>query len=121
MAGALCRFWHTRGYLSEGRRYLEAVASSSAVPTTVRAKALDGLGWIAEPQGDYERAREAYEESLELYRSSNDKRGVANMLGDLGSLALDRGDYEVATSLLEESLTLHRELGSKRRGCWCTQ
>jgi predicted ATPase/DNA-binding SARP family transcriptional activator/DNA-binding CsgD family transcriptional regulator len=114
MAGALCRFWHTRGYLSEGRRYLEeAVARSDVVPATVRAKALDGLGWIAEPQGDYERARVAYEESLELYRSSNDKRGVANALGDLGSLALDRGDYTRATSLLEESLTLHRELGSK--------
>jgi predicted ATPase/DNA-binding SARP family transcriptional activator len=57
LAGALCWFWHTRGYLSEGRRYLEAVANSAAVPPTVRAKALDGLGWIAEPQGDYERAR----------------------------------------------------------------
>ena len=113
MAGALCLFWYTRGYLSEGRRYLEAVASSAAVPATVRAKALDGLGWIAEPQGDYERARVAYEESLTLYRSSSDKRGVANTLGDLGSLALDRGDYEEATSLLEESLTLHRELGSR--------
>jgi predicted ATPase/DNA-binding SARP family transcriptional activator/DNA-binding CsgD family transcriptional regulator len=113
LAAALCRFWHTRDYLSEGRRYLEAVASSVAVPATVRAKALDGLGWIAEPQGDYERARVAYEESLKLYRSSNDKTGVANALGDLGSLALDRGDYEEATSLLEESLTLHRELGSK--------
>ncbi len=113
MAGALSLFWYTRGYLGEGRRYLEAVAGSAAVPTIVRAKALDGLGWIAEPQGDYERARVAYEESLELYRSSNDTRGVANVLGDLGSLALDRGDYEEATSLLEESLTLHRELGSK--------
>ena len=114
MAGALCRFWHTRGYLSEGRRYLEeAVARSHVVPATVRAKALEGLGWIAEPQGDYERARVAYEKSLELYRSSKDKRGVANALGDLGSLALDQGDYARATSLLEESLTLHRELGSK--------
>src|SRR5215203_5627364 len=113
LAGALCRFWHTRGFLSEGRRYLEAVARSDVVPATLRAKALDALGWIAEPQGDYERARAAYEESLELYRSSNDKTGVANVLGDLGSLALDRGDYEEATSLLEESLTLHRELGSK--------
>jgi DNA-binding CsgD family transcriptional regulator/Flp pilus assembly protein TadD len=113
MVGALCLFWYTRGYLSEGRRYLEAVAMSDVIPATLRAKALDGLGWIAEPQGDYERARAAYEESLELYRSSNDKTGVANVLGDLGSLALDRGDYEEATSLLEESLTLHRELGSK--------
>ena len=113
MAGALRLFWYTRGYLSEGRTYLEAVAKSDAIPATLRAKALDGLGWIAEPQGDYERARVAYEESLQLYRSSNDKMGVANTLGDLGSLALDRGDYEQASSLLEESLTLHRELGSK--------
>jgi DNA-binding CsgD family transcriptional regulator/tetratricopeptide (TPR) repeat protein len=111
MAGALSLFWYTRGYLSEGRTYLEAVASSDMVPPTARARALDGLGWIAEPQGDYERARVAYKESLRLYRRSNDKRGVANALGDLGSLALDRGDYEQATSLLEESLALHRELG----------
>jgi len=113
MASALCLFWYTRGYLSEGRRYLEMVARSDVVPAIVRAKALDGLGWIAEPQGDFGRARVAYEESLELYRNFNDKRGVANALGDLGSLALDRGDYEQATSLLTESLTLHRELGSK--------
>jgi predicted ATPase/DNA-binding SARP family transcriptional activator/DNA-binding CsgD family transcriptional regulator/Flp pilus assembly protein TadD len=113
IAGALCLFWYTRRYLSEGRTYLEAVAKREVVPATVRAKALDGLGWIAEPQGDYERARVAYQESLKLYRSSNDKRGVANALGDLGSLALDQGDYEQATSLLEESLRLHRELGSR--------
>jgi non-specific serine/threonine protein kinase len=113
MAGALCLFWYTRGYLSEGRTYLEAVARSDVVPASMRAKALDGLGWIAEPQGDYERARTAYEESLELYRGSHDKKGVANALGDLGSLALDRGDYERATSLLQQSMTLHRELGSR--------
>jgi predicted ATPase/DNA-binding SARP family transcriptional activator/DNA-binding CsgD family transcriptional regulator/Flp pilus assembly protein TadD len=113
MAGALCLFWYTRGYLNEGRTYLEAVARSDVVPASVRAKVLDGLGWIAEPQGDYERARLAYQESLKLYRTSNDMTGVANALGDLGSLALDRGDYEQATSLLEQSLTLHRELESR--------
>jgi predicted ATPase/DNA-binding SARP family transcriptional activator/DNA-binding CsgD family transcriptional regulator len=113
IASALSLFWYTRGNLSEGRTYLEAVARSGVAPATVRAKALDGLGWIAEPQGDYERARTAYEESLKLYRRFGDKTGVANALGDLGSLALDQGDYEQATSLLEESLTLHRELGSR--------
>ena len=111
LAGALSLFWYTRGYLSEGRSYLEAVVRGHSVPETARARALDGLGWIAEPQGDYERARLAYEESLGLYRKAGDRRGVANALGDLGSLALDRGDYERATSLLEESLALYRELG----------
>ena len=113
IACALSLFWYTRDYLSEGRTYLEAAASSDVAPATVRAKALVGLGWIAEPQGDYERASAAYEESLKLYRECDDKRGVANALGDLGSLALDRGDYEQASSLLEESLRLHRELGSR--------
>jgi predicted ATPase/DNA-binding SARP family transcriptional activator/DNA-binding CsgD family transcriptional regulator/Flp pilus assembly protein TadD len=113
MAVALCLFWYTRGYLGEGRTYLEAVARSDMVPVTLRARALSGLGWIAKPQGDYERARLAYQESLKFYRMSNDMRGVANALGDLGSLALDRGNYEGATSLLEESLTLHRELESR--------
>jgi DNA-binding CsgD family transcriptional regulator/tetratricopeptide (TPR) repeat protein len=113
MAGALRLFWYTRGYLSEGRTYLEVAARSDTAPATVRANVLTGLGWIAEPQGDYGRARSAYEESLELYRSANDKRGVANALGDLGSLELDRGDYEQAASLLEESLTLHRKLGGR--------
>jgi predicted ATPase/DNA-binding SARP family transcriptional activator/DNA-binding CsgD family transcriptional regulator len=111
LAGALSLFWYTRGYLSEGRSYLEAVVRGHSVPEPTRARALDGLGWIAEPQGDYERARLAYEESLGLYRRAGDRRGVANALGDLGSLALDRGDYERATSLLEESLALYRDLG----------
>jgi predicted ATPase/DNA-binding SARP family transcriptional activator/DNA-binding CsgD family transcriptional regulator len=111
LAGALSLFWYTRGYLSEGRSYLEAAVRGRSVPETARARALDGLGWIAEPQGDYERARLAYEESLGLYRKVGDRRGVANALGDLGSLALDRGEYERATSLLEETLALYRELG----------
>ena len=64
----LCRFWHTRGYLSEGRRYLEAVAKSDVIPVTVRAKALDGLGWIAEPQGVYERARSQRESRLPKFQ-----------------------------------------------------
>jgi predicted ATPase/DNA-binding SARP family transcriptional activator/DNA-binding CsgD family transcriptional regulator len=113
MAVALRLFWFTRGYLGEGRTYLEAVARSDMVPVTLRARALNGLGWVAKPQGDYERAYLAYQESLKFYRMSNDMRGIANALGDLGSLALDRGDYEGATSLLEESLTLYRELESR--------
>lgn len=113
IACALRLFWYTRGYLSEGRTYLEAAARSDVAPATVRAKALVGLGWIAEPQGDYERASAAYEESLKLYRECDDKKGVASALGDLGSLALDQGDYEQAGSLLEESLRLHRELESR--------
>lgn len=37
IACALSLFWYTRGYLSEGRTYLEAAAGSDTVPATVRA------------------------------------------------------------------------------------
>ena len=48
LAGALERFGEVRGYLSEGRRWLEqALMSSERVPLSVRAKALMAAGWLA--------------------------------------------------------------------------
>jgi predicted ATPase/DNA-binding SARP family transcriptional activator/DNA-binding CsgD family transcriptional regulator len=107
MAGALWRFWYARGYLSEGQRWLEEVlARSGSAPALVQAKAFRGLGWLAEAQGDHERASAAYEKSLRIYRSAADEAGVAASLGGLGSVALSQGDHERATALLEESVTL---------------
>ncbi len=40
LAGCLWRFWHERGYWSEGRRWLEAALERSSTSTASRAKAL---------------------------------------------------------------------------------
>jgi predicted ATPase/DNA-binding SARP family transcriptional activator/DNA-binding CsgD family transcriptional regulator len=116
LGGALWRFWYARGYLSEGRKWLQAVLASGDHPesTSVRARALGGMGWLAELHGDYEPARAAYEESLKLSQKMGDKRNLAASLNSLGSVALSQGDYERARTLLEESLSVFRELGNER-------
>ncbi len=115
LGGALRRWWYVRGHLSEGQRWLEEVlAKNPASVPALRARALEGVGWLAEAQGDYQRTRAAYEESLRLYRMSADKRGVAICLGNLGSVALFVGDHKRATTFLEESLAMLRKYGSER-------
>ena len=65
---ALWRFWLAEGYLSEGRRWLDAIlAGGEQVPERVRA--LEGMGWLAQYQGDIERAKAAYREMLQLLGS----------------------------------------------------
>src|SRR5439155_1274260 len=69
MAGALVRFWSTRGHMTEGRRWLaEALAASGSVSPAVRAKALFAAGYAALGQGDYVDAKSLFEESLTLAR-----------------------------------------------------
>jgi len=79
MAGALQPFWLTRGYWSEGRRWLEeslAMDSGATLAPAVRAKALYGAGILTRFQGDFARARMLLEQSLTVYRALADQTGV---------------------------------------------
>jgi len=111
--GALWRFWNARGYLGEGRRWLEEALAGSD-PALARVKALEGMGWLVQLQGDSERAEATYEEMLKLSRELGDKGNTATALNSLGALALARGDNERAKSLLEENMSVLRELENER-------
>ena len=109
LTGALWRFWYTRGYLSEGRRWLDQAlamvevglpvlhAEAGARPSAdaqmqktsmaVRAKALTGAGGLAYAQADYAPAQTCYEASLALFRELGDRRGIASSTNVLGVLA----------------------------------
>jgi len=116
LVGALQWFWVNYGFVREGRHFVErALVSSEGVAASVRAKALNGAGWLAFWQCEDVRAEGLCAESLQLYRELRDPRGMAFALYLLGLLAATRGDYPVATSLLEESLALAREGGDKVR------
>ena len=109
LAGALTRFWARRGFLSEGRDWMEtAVALYPEAPPAVRAKALHGAGYLGFEQGDYARAQARCEESLRLYRSIGDDFGVALSLNVLGNVARNFGQSDQAVRLLEESVALSR-------------
>ena len=115
IGGAVWRFWNVRGYLSEGRRWLESGLSvGEASPVGVRAGASLGLGYLALMQGAYTHAAESLQRSLSLYREAKDRRGEAYALCFLGWIAADRYELDRAEGLLEESLALSRVAGTAR-------
>jgi predicted ATPase len=111
LGAALRWFWNMGGYYGEGRSWLETtLAKEGGASPQPRVKALEGLAWLANQQGDLARAKVIAEDGLRL--SLEAKLGdvvVADFQNVLGDAARQRGDYERAAELLEESLTLHRK------------
>jgi tetratricopeptide (TPR) repeat protein len=114
LGGALWSFWSMRGYQSAGRRWLEeGLAMDGRGSPEVRAMALAGVGALALDQGDYDRAKEACQEGLELL--ANEAREEAseaklNLLEWLGLVAMEREEHGQATQLFEEILALSRAM-----------
>jgi predicted ATPase/Tfp pilus assembly protein PilF len=79
----------------------------------IKAKALNGAGFLAERQGDKAAARPALEAALALGQATGDRSSVAASLNHLATLAFGVGDYSAARALFEESLVLQRELGNQ--------
>jgi tetratricopeptide (TPR) repeat protein len=113
LEGALSSFWSMRGYESEGRRRLEeALAMDGRVSPGSRAMALAGAGRLASEQGDFDRAREACEEGLELlvHEAGEASEAKLNLLAGLGWVAWQNEELGQASELFEEGLALSREL-----------
>jgi predicted ATPase/class 3 adenylate cyclase/Tfp pilus assembly protein PilF len=114
MAGSLWRYWEIRGYLTEGRAWLEtALAKSSNKPGYWRANGLGGAGHLARQQGDYLYAKALHEQSLDIFRAIGCKLGTARQLNALGEIAHFQGEYVHAFELHEESLSIRKEIGDK--------
>jgi len=111
---ALWRFWLTRGYLHEGRRWLDTFLGQVNGPTTMRARMLEGASVLACRQKDYERASVLATEALELGRMLNNQETMASAYISLAEIAYMRGKSENATALFEKSLNIRRTLGDKR-------
>jgi predicted ATPase len=122
VGAALRWFWYMEGYYREGRRWLEAALDKErgVAAAEARARALEGVGWLAAGQGDLDRAQAAAKEGLRLSTEAGLGDVVAadlqNVLGE--AVARRRGDYEWATELLTESLALHRKAGDIRGVAW---
>jgi predicted ATPase/serine/threonine protein kinase/DNA-binding CsgD family transcriptional regulator len=112
---ALWWFWQTRGYWSEGRRWLKAVLTlpGTAERTVMRARVLSAAGGLAAVQGDEAEARLLLSESVALFRELADDGGLVLPLATLGEVMIRQGDPTTGALLMEESITLCRKLGLK--------
>lgn len=115
LAGSLVVFWRYRGHFREGRGWLEAaLALGDAAAPAERAKAVWGLGYLKLFGLELSGVATLVEESLGIFRTLEDRGGVARSVMLLGWETLQRGDRS-AYKLLEESAELARELGDD----WC--
>ena len=120
LGAALRWFWNMGGYYGEGRRWLEAtLAKDGRASAEARAKALEGLGWLASRQGDLDRTEESAKEGLKLSDEAGLGEVVAADFQDLlGDAARHRGDYERAAEMLEQSLAVHRAAKDTKGVAW---
>jgi predicted ATPase/transcriptional regulator with XRE-family HTH domain len=112
LAGAVSFFWLEHCHFAEGRHWLTTILSAGwNMPPARRAKAFNEAGRLARAQGDYAEAVRLHHESLALYRTLGDQRGVASALTTIQSALLFLGDYVRAAALMTESLALYRQHG----------
>lgn len=113
MAGTLYRFWDRRDHFQEGRSWLELASTANDISPSVRAKALNGAGILADKQGDYLAARAFLEQSLELYTTLNRPDGIARASNNLGNVLDSQGRYQEAQSCYEEAVRIWERLNSR--------
>jgi non-specific serine/threonine protein kinase len=114
LAQALWGFWLSRGYLSEGQAFFEAVlALETADVPGERLPFLEAAGMLALARHDFRLAVGHYTESLMLYRQTGDLHGVAKAMNSLGNIALQQRDLPAARSRYRESLAIRRRIGDR--------
>jgi predicted ATPase/DNA-binding NarL/FixJ family response regulator len=110
LTGALADFWAVRGYLREGRRWLEeARALGAAAAPLLRTNALAGAATLAIALGDYLSARAVLREALALAEQLRDPALTGRVLSRLGTVTALLGDATEAQAVLERSVVLSRE------------
>jgi tetratricopeptide (TPR) repeat protein len=111
LSAALAWFWWLHGHLSEACSWAEQVlARRSQMPAPVLAKALFEY---AQFYNRVEVGNALLDESLSLYRTLGDQRGIARGLVGLGVARYFNGDDATACAPLEEGLALSRRIGYK--------
>jgi predicted ATPase/DNA-binding XRE family transcriptional regulator len=112
LAGACGWFWESRGYLSEGRGWLErALERRAGASPTARARANFWCGALASSQMDLGSAIGYFEEAAGLYREVGDRAGLGSALVCLGRVTYLAGKHQRGRELCEQGLALFRQWG----------
>ena len=112
MRASVWRFWFQRGYLREGRAWLEQLTGLQPdVISDGRAKAYTALGGLAFWLDDADATESAYETALRLYVGLGDREGEAETMYNLAYVPVMRGDFELSRERFQKSLAIARDVG----------
>ena len=122
IVGATHLFWTAGGYSAEGFRWTQKtldLVEKTPIPPGVtieqrqvaRARALCGLTRLYLSRGDNANAKRVAEESVALYRQSQDRRGLSFALVMLAYPLEFLGELVQAEAILQESYSIARAEG----------
>lgn len=117
LMASLWRFNEIRGYLNEGREraaQVLAIAGTERLPA-LRSKALSGAGMLAYRQGDFDAAKQLFEDSLKIEEALGNQEGISDALNDLGNVSRMNGDYLRARELYVRTLAIEEQSGNRRK------
>ncbi|MEO6350532.1 MAG: tetratricopeptide repeat protein [Candidatus Limnocylindrales bacterium] len=115
LVAGLWRFWEIRGYLVEGRQWIEQILGATDGNTSLlRADVLTGAGILAAAQGDHTAAVRLHAESLAAHRKIGDRQSINYALHNLANATLHEGDHARARELYEEVVATGRSGGDRR-------
>jgi predicted ATPase/class 3 adenylate cyclase len=116
LATSLPALWFRGGILSlqEGVGWMDRIFEQrSALTEPERARALSLYGRMRQIGGDNSPEVVALlEESLALYRTLGNARGVARALMNLGNLKRRHGELDEAEAMFRQALALYKEIGA---------
>ena len=104
------RFWHIRGYLTEGRHWIEAALPSAQGTIEERASLLRWAGTFAARQGDYDAALNYFGEGSDRLAGQGDPMLRASILNGIGNVYAGKNEYSPARSAMEESAAIYRQV-----------
>jgi predicted ATPase/DNA-binding CsgD family transcriptional regulator len=109
MACDLWLYWETRGHLTEGRRFLDALLGrAGGTPVGLTARGMWVAGYLALVQGDGDAARGLLEEALTAADSLGDAQATAYAAQFLGRALWFTGEPERGLALTGQALRRHR-------------
>ena len=114
LANSLTEFWILQGRFREGwSQFQTGIGLTGPVTSAVRARALSDACRLADNLGDYDQAVTFGDESVAIWRTLNDRLGLANALMAL-SAALIQVDIARAEVAGNESVSLYIAPGEDR-------
>ncbi|MGD2042360.1 MAG: adenylate/guanylate cyclase domain-containing protein [Acidimicrobiia bacterium] len=113
ICGMLPLFWDTRGFVSEGLRWIRTlVAMTTADGVTLpRAMAHTSMGWLEMLGGDTGESTWAFKTAVQMFRDLENYDWLGRALAMAGMTSYNRGDPDTAEVEFIEAIELNRRFG----------
>ncbi len=113
LAFAIADYLKMQGYWLERQVVIQSGLAAARAQANERNEAafLNNLGLVYQDKGEWDRAIEFYQQSLEISEKVGDEVGMAPTYNNLGSVYQDKGEWDRAIEFYQQSLEIREKVG----------